>query len=53
MAYAIMRISKCKSGAIGRLEKHHERKKQEYKSNPDIDQTRSSQNFHINPLSRT
>lgn len=49
MAYAIMRISKCKSGAIGRLEKHHERKKQEYKSNPDIDQTRSSQNFHIKP----
>ena len=33
MSYAIMRISKCKMGAVGRLEKHHERLKDEYKSN--------------------
>ncbi|MBO4679640.1 MAG: plasmid recombination protein, partial [Lachnospiraceae bacterium] len=47
MAYAIIRISKCKTGAVGRLEKHHERKKDVYKSNPDIDVTRSDNNFHI------
>lgn len=47
MAYAIMRISKCKMGAVGRLEKHHEREKDSYKSNPDIDLSRSSNNYHI------
>ena len=47
MSYAIMRINKCKAGAVGRLAKHHEREKKEYKSNPDIDQTRTSENFHI------
>ena len=47
MAYAIIRISKCKTGAVGRLEKHHERKKDVYKSNPDIDVSRSDNNFHI------
>ena len=31
MAYAIMRINKCKMGAVGRLEKHHEREKEKYK----------------------
>ncbi|MBO4701525.1 MAG: plasmid recombination protein [Lachnospiraceae bacterium] len=47
MAYAIMRISKCKTGAVSRIEKHHERKKDVYKSNPDIDVSRSDLNFHI------
>ena len=47
MPYAIMRISKCKLGAVTRIEKHHERKKDVYKSNPDIDLSRSDQNFHI------
>lgn len=47
MAYAIMRINKCKSGAVGGLQKHHEREKEKYKSNPDIDLTRSQNNFHI------
>ena len=47
MAYAIMRINKCKLGAVSRIEKHHERKKDVYKSNPDIDLSRSDQNFHI------
>ena len=42
-----MRISKCKSGAVNRIEKHHERKKDVYKSNPDIDVSRSDLNFHI------
>lgn len=47
MAYAIMRINKCKSGAVGVLQRHHEREKEKYKSNPDIDLTRSPDNFHI------
>ena len=47
MAYAIMRINKCKLGAVSRIEKHHERKKDVYKSNPDIDTKRSGLNFHI------
>ena len=47
MAYAIMRINKCKMGAVGRLEKHHEREKEKYKSNPDIDLSRSHNNFHL------
>ena len=47
MAYAIMRINKCKMGAVGRLGKHHEREKQVYKSNPDINLKRSAKNYHI------
>ena len=47
MAYAIIRIEKRKIGAVSRIEKHHERKKDVYKSNPDIDLSRSDQNFHI------
>lgn len=45
--YAILRFSKQKGGSQGRLESHHERKKETYKSNPDIDTTRSHLNFHI------
>lgn len=47
MAYAIMRVNKCKSSAVGGLQNHHERKKEKYKSNPDIDLTRSSENYHL------
>jgi len=47
MAYAIMRINKCKPSAVGGLQKHHEREKEKYKSNPDIDLTRSHDNFHL------
>lgn len=44
--YAIMRFSKQKGGA-GALEAHHERTKEKYASNPDIDQARKDLNFHI------
>jgi len=44
--YAIMRFSKQKGGAGG-LEAHHERAKEKYASNPDIDTNRSKDNFHI------
>jgi len=46
-SYAIMRINKCKIAAVGRLNKHHERLKEQYKSNPDIDQSRSHLNYHL------
>ncbi len=44
--YAILRFSKQKGG-FGALESHHERKKEKYASNPDIDTTRSHLNFHV------
>ena len=31
-----MRIEKRKLPSVGRINKHHERQKEEYKSNPDI-----------------
>ena len=45
--YAIMRIEKRKLGAVGRICRHNERLKTEYKSNPDIDQERTKNNYHI------
>ena len=47
MAFAILRMEKHKGGTTGALEKHHEREKEAYQSNPDIDLTRSVDNFHI------
>ena len=44
--YAIMRFAKQKGGA-GALEAHHERTKEKYASNPDVDTARSKYNFHI------
>ncbi len=41
-----MRFAKQK-GPAGALEAHHERTKEKYASNPDIDTTRSKDNFHI------
>ena len=45
--YAIMRIEKRKLGAVGRIGKHNERLKSEYKSNPDIDLERTHLNYHL------
>lgn len=41
-----MRFAKQKGGA-GALEAHHERTKEKYASNPDIDMAKSKNNFHI------
>jgi len=41
-----MRFAKQKGGA-GALEAHHERTKENYASNPDVDTSRSKYNFHI------
>jgi len=43
-----MRFAKSKGGGgAGGLDRHHERKKDKYLSNPDIDTTRSYENYHI------
>ena len=47
MAYTILRFKKDKGGAIAGCERHNERKKEAYKSNPDIDMNKSKENYHI------
>ena len=46
-SYAIMRFAKMKGGPAKSLEAHHEWKKEQYLSNPDVDKSRSSLNYHI------
>lgn len=45
--YAILRFEKHKGNPARLLEAHHERQKEKYASNPDIDTSRSKYNFHI------
>ena len=45
--YAILRFAKYKGPEIGRIEAHNERTKEEYRSNPDVDTSRSKFNFHL------
>ena len=47
MPYAILRFEKRKGGPASALEKHHERKKEQYVSNPDIDLSRWHLNYHL------
>ena len=47
MAYAILRFAKHKGGASKALSAHHERTKEFYASNPDIDKNRTMQNYHL------
>ena len=47
MAYAILRFAKHKGGASKALSAHHERTKEFYASNPDIDKSRTVQNEHL------
>ena len=47
MPYAIMRFEKRKGGPASAIEKHHERKKPRYASNPDVDTDRSHLNYHL------
>lgn len=47
MPYAILRFAKRKMGAVSAIEKHNERKKEAYKSNPDIDQRFTQDNYHL------
>ena len=45
--YAIIRIEKRKIGSCSAIEKHHEREKERYKSNPDIDPALTPLNYHL------
>ena len=47
MPYAILRFQKRKAGSVAACERHNERKKEAYKSNPDIDMERSKENYHL------
>lgn len=47
MAYTILRFAKQKGGAARFIDAHHERTKDEYASNPDIDKSRIAQNYHL------
>lgn len=46
-SYAILRMEKRKLGAVTKICNHHERLKERYKSNPDIDVERSAMNYHL------
>ena len=45
--YAILRMEKRHMGSVGRIEAYHERTKEQYKSNLDIDTTRTHRNYHL------
>jgi hypothetical protein len=45
--HAILRFEKHKGNPARPLEAHHERQKEKYASNPDIDTAKSKYNFHI------
>ncbi len=47
MSYAIMRFAKMKGGSVGAIEAHHERSKEKYASNPDVDTSKSHLNYHV------
>lgn len=47
MAYTILRFAKQKGGAARSIDAHHERTKEEYASNPDIDKSRIAQNYYL------
>jgi regulator of replication initiation timing len=45
--YAILRFEKRHRGSIAKIGNHHERAKESYKSNPDIDMSRKQLNYHL------
>lgn len=45
--YAILRIEKRKTGSVTPINNHHERLKEKYKSNEDIDPERTHLNYHL------
>ena len=47
MAYTILRFAKRKGGAAKAIAAHNERTKEAYASNPDIDKSRTVQNYHL------
>lgn len=51
--YAIMRMNKVKLGGVAKICNHHERLKEQYKSNPDINFEQSHLNYHLHQPERT
>ena len=47
MPYAIMRFDKKKAGGVASCDRHNERLKESYPSNPSIDMERTKDNYHI------
>ena len=47
MPYAILRFAKKKAGGLSACYYHNERKKETYKSNPDIVTARGKENYHL------
>ena len=45
--YAILRIEKRKAASVTPINNHHERLKEKYKSNEDIDPERTHLNYHL------
>lgn len=45
--FAILRIEKRKFGSVTPINNHHERLKEKYKSNEDIDPERTHLNYHL------
>lgn len=47
MAYTILRFSKQKGNPARAIQAHHEREKDKYKSNPDINLDKTKNNIHL------
>ena len=47
MPYAILRLEKRKGQQTAAINKYHERTKESYGSNPDIDKARTRNNYHL------
>ena len=47
MAYTILRFAKQKGNPARAIQAHHEREKEKYKSNPDINLSKSRDNIHL------
>lgn len=47
MVYTILRFAKRKGGAAKAIAAHNEQTKEAYASNPDIDKSRTVQNYHL------
>jgi len=47
MPFAILRFEKRRGGSATAIEKHHERKKDSYNSNKDIDREKTELNYHL------
>lgn len=45
--YEFFHFEKYKRPAVSKIESHHERTKEQYASNPDIDPERKSSNYHL------